>query len=188
MGEYQGRVGQRLASGAGIVQRAGVVAKGFGISFQQVLEQAEGWIELGMAADALELLEGLAARERFRPAALEVKLEAEMSGEQWNHAADTARLLCVKVPHRPDYFLRAARCLHATGDTRAAKDWLMSGPRELIRSSIFHYHMGCYSAALGEEQEARRFLARAFDMDVVLREVAEQNEDLACLGLGEMKP
>jgi len=167
----------------GIVQRAGVVAKGFGMSFQQVLQQAEGWIELGLGADALELLQGLAPRERFRPAALEIKLEAEMSREQWNQAADTARLLCVKLPHRPDYFLRAARCLHATGDTQAAKDWLMSGPRELIRSSIFHYHMGCYAAALGEAQEARRFLARAFDMDVVLREVAQHNEDLASLGV-----
>jgi predicted Zn-dependent protease len=162
-------------------KRWGVVADAYGMGVEEVLRQAEGWIEIGLGADALELLQKLPPRERFRPAALELKLEAEMRRERWNQAADTARLLCVKLPHRPDYFLRAARCLHATGDTQAAKDWLMSGPRELIDSSVFHYHMGCYAAALGEEDEARRFLARAFDMDVILREIAEQDEDLASL-------
>ena len=153
--------------------------------FQVLVREAEGWLELGMWQDALACLRRLPARERLWLAALEVKLEAESAGEQWNHAADTARLLCVRAPGRPDYFLRAADCLHATGDTLAARDWLMSGPRELIRSSVFHYRMACYAAVLGHEQEARRFLSRAFAMDAMLRCQAKQNEELAALGVIE---
>ena len=66
-----------------------------------------------------------------------------------NAAADTARLLCLKVPETPEFFLQAAFCLHETGDTLAARDWLLRGPKALIKDPLFQYNMACYLAVLG---------------------------------------
>jgi hypothetical protein len=105
-----------------------------------------------------------------------------MQLEHWNAAADTGRLLCLKVPDCDEFFLQAAYCLHETGDTLAARDWLLRGPKSLIKVPLFHYNLACYLAVLGEQKRARAHLRRAFSLDRSLREAARKDADLASLG------
>ncbi len=147
-----------------------------------VLQTALGWLELGLPEDALRELEGLDARDRMRKQALELKLVAQMKAERWNAGADTGRLLCLREPKEPRFFIHAAYCLHETGDTEAARNWLMTGPSSLIDDPLFHYNIACYHAVLGEPKRARSHLRRALSMDESLRGRASQDADLATLG------
>lgn len=149
-----------------------------------VLRSALGWLELGLPEEALQELEMLGAKDRMRRQALELKLAAQMKAEHWNAGADTGRLLCLREPKEPHFFIQAAYCLHETGDTAAARNWLMTGPSSLIEDPLFHYNIACYHAVLGESGKARSHLERAFSMDESLRGRARHDDDLATLREG----
>lgn len=143
---------------------------------------ASGWLELGMADEALVELETLPAEARMQRGALELKLAALMTSEAWNPAADTARLLCLKASDEPGFFLCAAFCLHETGDTLAACNWLLQGPKTLLKMPVFHYNIACYLWTLGHAKRARSHLRRAIVMDDTLLEAARRDRDLAGIG------
>lgn len=149
----------------------------------KTLESATGWLELGLAEEALAELASLPHEARNQRAALELKLAAQMVSQSWNSAADTARLLCLKAADEPVFFLRAAFCLHETGDTLAACNWLLRGPRTLFEMPISHYNLACYLWTLGDASRARLHLRRAITMDESFREEARNDRDLVGIGL-----
>lgn len=148
---------------------------------EKSMESASGYLELGLPEEALNELRDLSPRERMSHRALEMKLEAEIVAERWNAGADTGRLLCMKEPEKPCHFIRAARCLHETGDTAAARDWLLTGPTALIDDPRFHFQIARYHAALGETRAASSHLRRAVEMDGQLDEAARCDENLAAV-------
>ncbi|MCU0794341.1 MAG: hypothetical protein MUF31_00195 [Akkermansiaceae bacterium] len=152
------------------------------MDFDGTINAAIGWLELDLPEDALRELAFLDPRQRMRRQALEIKLFAEMKAGRWNAGADTGRLLCLREPKEPRFFIHAAFCLHETGDTAAARNWLLTGPSELIEDPIFHYNIACYHCVLGESGRARSHLKRAFAMDDQLRQLAATDKDLATLG------
>ena len=148
----------------------------------QILQAASGWLELGLADEALADLEALPAEARTQRHALELKLAAQMTAEAWNPAADTARLLCLKDSDEPTFFIWAAFCLHETGDTQAACNWLLRGPKTLLGMAVFHYNIACYLWTLGHASRARSHLRRAILMDDSLLDAARCDRDLAGIG------
>jgi len=152
----------------------------------KTLQAATGWLELGIADEALVELESLPTDARTQRAALELKLAAQMINQSWNSAADTARLLCLKASDEPVFFLRAAFCLHETGDTLAACNWLLRGPKTLFEMAVFHYNLACYLWTLGEAKRARSHLRQAITMDESFREAAREDRDLAGIDLAQL--
>jgi predicted Zn-dependent protease len=146
------------------------------------LRAATGWLELGLADEALYELQSLPAGAQTQREALELKLAAQMERESWNSASETARLLCLKAENEPEFFLRAAYCLHETGDTLAACNQLLRGPKSLLDMAIFHYNLACYLWTLGEGDRARSHLKQAIEMDEAYLESARTDRDL--LGIG----
>ena len=148
------------------------------------LRAAAGWLELGLADEALYELQALPPEVQRLRAALELMLAAQMDREMWNPASETARLLCLKAEDEPEFFLRAAFCLHETGDTLAACNQLLRGPKTLFEMAIFHYNLACYLWTLGEADRARSHLKQAIAMDDSYLESAREDRDLA--GIGEL--
>ena len=155
------------------------------MSILKTLEAATGWLELGIADEALAELETLPGEARAQRPALELTLAAQMLNQSWNSAADTARLLCLKAADEPVFFLRAAFCLHETGDTLAACNWLLKGPKTLFEMAVFHYNLACYLWTLGEEKRARSHLKQAISMDRTFIEAAKEDRDL--IGIGPLE-
>lgn len=149
---------------------------------KRTLQAARGWLELGLADEALVELESLPTDARTGRDALELKLAAQMFSQSWNPASDTARLLCLKAGNEPEFFLRAAFCLHETGDTLAACNWLLRGPKALFEMAIFHYNLACYLWTLGKAGRARSHLKQAITMDESFLEAALDDRDLAGIG------
>lgn len=144
----------------------------------QILNAASGWLDLGLPDEALAELEALPLEDRSNRRALELKLSAQMENESWNPASETARLLCLKAADEPEFFLRAAFCLHETGDTLAACNWLLRGPKSLFEMAIFHYNLACYLWTLGEANRARSHLRQAIAMDQTFLDAALSDRDL----------
>jgi hypothetical protein len=151
----------------------------------KTLQAATGWLELGIADEALYELESLPTDIRAKREVLELTLAAQMTNQSWNSASDTARLLCLKASDEPEFFLRAAFCLHETGDTLAACNWLLKGPKTLFDMAIFHYNLACYLWTLGEGNRARSHLKQAITMDESFIEVARDDRDL--IGIGNVQ-
>ncbi|MGJ8671847.1 TPR end-of-group domain-containing protein [Rubritalea sp.] len=147
------------------------------------LSAAEGYLQLEMPKEAMDELSSLPQKVRLGQHAAELELAAEMMQQHWNRGVDIAQALCRLKPNKKSYYLHAGYCLHETGDTLAAKSFLMSGPKSLMKDALFHYNMGCYSAVLGDPEEAQRHLRQAFGLDSSLRETAKNDKDLAGLKL-----
>ena len=145
---------------------------------ERCLTAAEGYLQLEMPVEAVIEIERLPVAVRQGVHSSELELAAEMMQQHWNRGADLAKQLCVMKPSKRAYFLHAAYCLHETGDTMAAKSFLMSGPKSLMKDALFHYNLACYSAVLGDKDEASRHLVPAFELDPALRETALNDEDL----------
>lgn len=150
----------------------------------KTLRAATGWLELGLADEALYELQTLPEKDQVQRAALELKLAAQMQRESWNGASETGRLLCLKAQDEPEFFLRAAYCLHETGDTLAACNHLLRGPKSLFEMAVFHYNLACYLWTLGEAARARNHLKTACKMDHSFVQAAREDRDL--VGIGEV--
>lgn len=149
----------------------------------KTLRAASGWLELGLADEALYELQALPPEVQLLRGPLELKLAAQMERGQWNMASETARLLCLKADDVPEFFLRAAYCLHETGDTLAACNQLLRGPKTLFEMAIFHYNLACYLWTLGEGPRARSHLKQAIEMDDTFLKSAREDRDLAGIQL-----
>ncbi|MEO1856088.1 MAG: hypothetical protein ABGY95_01815 [Rubritalea sp.] len=145
---------------------------------KRCLSAAEGYLQLEMPAEALLEIAQLPASVRQGVHSSELELAAHMMQKHWSRGVDVARLLCKIKPTKRAYFLHAAYCMHETGDTLAAKSFLMSGPKSLVKDALFHYNMACYSAVLGDKDEASRYLAPAFELDPKLKITALNDDDL----------
>ena len=148
----------------------------------RTMRAASGWLDLGLADEALLELETLPTDVRNQREVLELKLAAQMVNQSWNPASDTARLLCLKAADEPLFFLRAAFCLHETGDTLAACNWLLRGPKTLFEMPVFHYNLACYLWTLGEANRARSHLKQAITMDGSFLATARDDHDLVGIG------
>ncbi|RYD30982.1 MAG: hypothetical protein EOP87_15590 [Verrucomicrobiaceae bacterium] len=144
----------------------------------KTLQAASGWLDLGLPDEALVELQSLPETDQVSSVVLEMKVVIQIECRSWNAASETARLLCGREPLNAEYFLQAAFCLHETGDTLAARNWLLRGPKSLLEMSTFHYNIGCYLWVLGEKASARTHLRRAFRMDHSLEAYARSDRDL----------
>lgn len=150
---------------------------------KQIIRAASGWLELGMPEDALEELNGLSGQDSEESKVLELKLAAQMAKEDWKNAAETAMALCSQSVDEPEFFLSAAYCLHETGETAEAKNWLQRGPDVLSEMPVFHYNMACYLWTLGEKERARNHLSKAVEMDESFMESARYDKDLVGMNI-----
>lgn len=152
------------------------------MNVERCLRAAEGYLQLEMPNEAVEEITKLPPTIRQGIHAAELELAAEMMRKHWNSGAELAQKLCDWKPSKKSYFLHAAYCMHETGDTLAAKSFLMNGPKSLLKDGLFHYNMGCYSAVLGDPAEAKRYVDAALALDPSLVKTAREDPDLKGLG------
>jgi tetratricopeptide (TPR) repeat protein len=142
---------------------------------------AQGYVELGLFAEAREELGALPEGLQERTDVVEVTVLCLMGEQRWEEALAFARRLCASEPEEPGGFIHAAYCLHEMGRTREAVDVLVRGPASLQGKAVFFYNMGCYRAKLGEVDAAVEMLQKAFSKDESLRRSARRDPDLDAL-------
>lgn len=139
---------------------------------------AQGYVELGLFADAQEELAPLPAGARTRADVIELTVLCLMGEHRWEDALALCRTLCDQEPQEAGGFIHAAYCLHELGRTEAAMEMLAHGPDALRTKPVYYYNLGCYHAKLGQVEKAVRLLGQSFEMDGSLRTHARKDPDL----------
>jgi predicted Zn-dependent protease len=148
---------------------------------ERAILAAQGYLELGMAEEALAELSTLTSLEGGDPDIMELRLHVLMQAKRWTEALATAQeLLCI-MPEAVSAYIHGAFALHELGRTEEARDLLLKGPAGLHRDPIFHYNIGCYEAVLGNRDAALHSLAESFALDETCRDFAQHDPDLEWL-------
>lgn len=142
---------------------------------------AQGYIVLGLHAEARQEMAALPADARDRADVIELQVLCSMGEADWASALENARRLCALEKDEPGGFIHAAYCLHELGRTDEALATLKSGPPSLRKKAVYFYNLGCYSARLGLKDEALAMLEQAFAKEPGLRKAARKDPDLAAL-------
>ncbi|MDZ4788378.1 MAG: tetratricopeptide repeat protein [Blastochloris sp.] len=151
------------------------------MSFQQQINAAIGYFNLGMIDDALAELNDLSPVDAMRPETIALRVSVQMRKGLWDKALEGSELLCALLPDHPSPYLDAAFCLHELSRTEEARSKLLSGPTNLKSSSLFYYNMACYEAQLNLLESARVNLEQAISMSQEIQDSWESDPDLQAL-------
>ena len=148
---------------------------------QRLLVAAQGYSELGLPDLAMAELELIPADMQEEPLVVETHLSVLMQAKRWEAALPVGQELCRLVPDKSTGFIHAAFCMHEMGNTKGAREILLSGPQALKAEATYHYNLACYEAKLGNLDAARAHLDVSFAMDKKLRDYAMEDPDLDVL-------
>jgi len=151
------------------------------VTHQRILLAAQGYSELGLPELALAELAELPEELQADPSVVETRLSVFMQAKRYKDALQFGQKLCRLLPEKTSGFIHSAYCLHELGNTKAARELLLSGPDALRAEPTFHYNLACYECALGNFEQARAHLDASFAMDKKLRDFARNDPDLSVL-------
>ena len=151
------------------------------MSLERSLTAAQGYLELGMPAEALRELEQLPLEFSARAEILQLRLVILMRAREWSAALETCEELRIRYPERSVGYIHGAFCLHELRRTDEARAMLLEGPESLRRDPTFHYNMACYEATLGESERAMQYLRVSFSLDPAFVRIARNDPDLASI-------
>lgn len=125
------------------------------------LNAANGWLDLGNAAEAELELARIAPQYRGKPVVVEAYWRLYAEQRRWEDALEAARLLVVIAPEDPAGWIDQSYALHELKRTREAWDLLLPFARRFPKVSTIPYNLACYACQMGNHAEAERWLDKA---------------------------
>lgn len=148
---------------------------------QKRLTAAEGYLELGMLADAEAELGQVALEAQLLPQALLVRLGIYQGLANWPKMQIVARKLAQFDPDNSQIAISLAYATRRVEGIEAARVILIEAVRKHPDEPIIHYNLACYDCQLGKLDSALQFLARAMEIAPECRAMAFSDPDLAPL-------
>lgn len=145
------------------------------------LSYAEGFLALGLAAEAAEELAGVSPVEADATPVLRLRLGVETARAAWSAAAELAQRLCEREPRNAGHWIQLAYATRRGVSLEAAREILWRGLTLHPREATIHFNLACYEAQLGHLDIARAYLAGAVRLEPGFAELAKTDPDLAPL-------
>ena len=146
-----------------------------------LLQRADGFVDLKMAARAREELQAVPAAHRgsvtFRVIALRLAFEEK----NWPGAAEIASSLREQFPDEPGFWIQLAYAKRRAEGLEVARHILSDAALRFPNVATIPFNLACYECQLGRLDEALRRLNQAFALDANCREAALEDEDLRAL-------
>lgn len=151
------------------------------------IQEAEGYLELGMPEQALAMMLRLS-----EPAASTGLLEGDgrtnfLAGmalrelNRFNEAIPYLERAMVLIPDDIHIYLAMAWCYKRTGMLPLAIDALERAVEVDDREAILHYNLACYWCLAHNRAESLRYLARALEIDADFRDLIQDEPDFDAL-------
>jgi tetratricopeptide (TPR) repeat protein len=128
------------------------------------LKAAEGWLELGNAAEARAELNQIADSSKTHPHALELSWRIFAATHDWQQSVDVAAELARQAPDNALSWIHWAYSLHELKRTQEAWDILAPVADRFPDEFLIRYNLACYACQLGRREEARRWLKAAIKL------------------------
>lgn len=121
---------------------------------------ATGYLELGMAEEALAELAGIT---HGPPELLHLRVEILFSLKRWREAAEICLPMLKRDPDEPAWWIQAAYAVRRWQSLEAAEPILKNALHHHPDNLLIGYNLACYACMGGRHDEARQLLARAID-------------------------
>lgn len=148
------------------------------------LSYAEGYLALGLKAEAAEALGEIIEGEREATPVLVMWLAVYCEREKWKPAAEVGAVLCEREPDVAGFWIQAAYATRRHLGILQAREILLRGLGRHPREAVFHFNLACYEAQLGNVDDARGFLETACHLDESFVHLAKTDPDLEPLRAG----
>jgi Flp pilus assembly protein TadD len=125
---------------------------------------AQGWIELGNAAEAEKELDAISPELHSLPDVRKVRWRLQALAHRWADALATAEGFAAEHPDEVEAWVQRSFALHELKRTPEARDNLRSVVGRFPNDAIVRYNLGCYECQLGNLKAAEEWLFRAFQV------------------------
>ena len=145
---------------------------------QQYWQAAVGYAELGMFQDANDQLEKIDPFNRAAPEVLAVRLVIYRGLKKWELMQQVAKRLKEFEPDNVEWTISLAYATRRAFSIEVAMEILVDAEAKFPREAGIPYNLACYHCQLGEMETAKRYLKKAFEIDLNWRKAALDDEDL----------
>jgi len=131
---------------------------------QQLVLQAEGYLELGMPRHALDVLARCGDLESLPDHALYLQGECLRALDQYGEALQPLSKAAAGSPHNIHVWLSLGWCYKRTGRLDMAIESLQEALAVEPNDALIHYNLACYWSLAKNKRQALSFLSRAIDL------------------------
>ena len=144
------------------------------------LQAAQGWLELGNQIEANAELDKITPQLQAHPFVLKVRYEVHAAARKWEAALEVAAALIELDPKDPFGWFHRSYALHELRRTTEARDNLLHVVQKFPISPTMCYNLACYECQLGNLEQAKQWLEKAFKLgDVkIMKPAALEDPDL----------
>lgn len=144
---------------------------------------ADGWVDLGDAAEAARELGRVSRTGQRHPDALEVHWRVLALLGEWGNALKIATAVVSAAPDRPAGWIHRSYTLHELKRTAEALDTLIPAADRFPEEPIIPYNLACYACQLGNVPMAKQWLRKAANLRgrEAIQKLAKDDTDLAPL-------
>jgi Flp pilus assembly protein TadD len=147
------------------------------------LRYATGYLELGLTEAAARELRAIEPAEQEEGLVQQVWIELHMAAGEWTKLIPVAQRITASEPDIERPWIALAYALRELKRVEEARRTLLAAEPLHGTSGLLHYNLACYECLLGDLEEARRRLARAYRLEPKLQPGAAEDPDLARLQL-----
>ncbi len=160
---------------------------------QQILREAEGYLDLALmfneawmleperrqalAARSLATLDRLSSEAAEEAEALFLRGQALRTMEKYREALDPLQLAVQLDPKNVDIYLTLAWCYKRTGQLKKAIESLEEALGVEPTAAILHYNLACYWSLAKNKRKSIQFLSRALKLDENYRHLVDTEPD-----------
>jgi tetratricopeptide (TPR) repeat protein len=157
------------------------VLKPLSIENARYLRMAEGWLELGDAASALNELDEITSAEQTHPAILQMRYTIHGKRAEWDMAVEAAEELASALPDESESWVNLAYATRRKtgGGIPEAKKILLAAEPIFPDDCVIPFNLACYCSQLHEFEQAEQWLKKAAAIDEKkIRKMAADDPDL----------
>jgi tetratricopeptide (TPR) repeat protein len=141
------------------------------------LNAAEGWIELGNFAEALNELNLVSPAEQGRVEVLGLRWSISAQSKLWEQCVVLAERIIELAPKNVFGWIHRSYALHELKRTDEARDLLLPALKRFPKDETIPYNLACYECQLGNLDEARDWLRRTMKLKNPAKLKAQALED-----------
>lgn len=145
------------------------------------LSHAQGYLELGMVAEAAAELDRIPAAEAGTIEVLAVRLAVLQEQKKWPAVSALARDLARRAPGEAAAWVTWAYATRRADSLAAAERILLEAERHHPQEPTIQFNLGCYACQRGDLAVARLRVDRAIALDPKFAAAAATDPDLAAL-------
>jgi Flp pilus assembly protein TadD len=145
------------------------------------LSHAQGYLALGMVAEAAAELAQVPAAECGATEVLALRVAVLQEQQDWRGLAVAAGDYAHRVPEEAAAWVTWAYALRRAESLAAAEKVLLAAEKLHPREATIQFNLGCYACQRGDLAEARRRVDRAIALDQKFAGHAATDPDLAPL-------